>query len=1030
MACPRLVRSLLLLTLIVLIVPTAFAQSTGSIRGRVTATDGSALPGVTVEARSNVLPQPRVTTTDANGEYRMPALQPGDYTLTFSLSGMDNATRRAQVLLNIETPADVKLGVAGVSESITVTAQATLVNKESTEIKTGLSSQQIQALPIGQDYKDIQKLIPGVMYSQDITRGPSAGGSGQDNVYLYDGVNVTMPLFGVQVADPATHDIAQVTILKGGAKAIDFERSGGFTIDSVSKSGTNKFFGEVGYQIRNHSFVAKLKSTTNSTYLQDRDWTTINLGGPILADRLFFYGSYYKPNYTRSNQANLYGDLPGYENRRNEEYIKLTATPTSNLLFNGSYRDSDHTETSGTFSSTQAATTGTGSHTELKIGTLEGSWIVNPKSFATFKVYDFKNPGGGAADFVANTAISLGPGSKLPITALSTSGRFIVPTRLAGQTAQNTFVQPYIDQYGYVSNGVKTGGGTVGYGQFAEDNDSFFRKSGQFGYNYTLGTKLSHDLHFGYQRYTDSEDRFQTSNGFGVITIPGGAPASAGGVNCPAAACGTATPAFFIANFSPQSTGQIPSIHSEFHSENVEFNDTMHLNNWTFNLGIMASHDTLYGQGLTKADNIAGFRASPGVKYKMHDTPFKDMIQPRLGTTWAYNGSDTVYVSYAKYNPAANSDARAASWDRNLVQSVNAYYDATGTLMGVDPVGSSSGKLFVPGIKPRQTVEYLLGTSQQITSEWSTRVYARSRKSTHFWEDTNNDARTRLGVGVPGIPQQLFIPNLGTNPTTANPAGTGLRGAIGSGSSYVIAELDGAFTKYYEGTVESEWRHGNTAISGSYTLSHYYGNFDQDNSSFNTANDASVFIGSSNIGDGAGRQLWNNKYGDLRGDRRNVFKLNGIESLAWKATVGAFFVYQSGQPYQLESYIPYSALTTNTSDTARYAEPAGRRRSPAHHQLDLNYTQNIGIYRSVNLQLAFDVFNVYNKQTGYNYETRVGSLGGTCVPTSVDPATATPCPAGYFATGIEGKLAYIGRAPFAKTTYDPRRFQIAARIQF
>ena len=75
MATPRVVRSLLLLFIVALAVP-LFAQQTGAINGKVTS-DGAQLPGVTVEARSNVLPQPRVTVTDGNGEYRLPALQPG-----------------------------------------------------------------------------------------------------------------------------------------------------------------------------------------------------------------------------------------------------------------------------------------------------------------------------------------------------------------------------------------------------------------------------------------------------------------------------------------------------------------------------------------------------------------------------------------------------------------------------------------------------------------------------------------------------------------------------------------------------------------------------------------------------------------------------------------------------------------------------------------------------------------------------------------------------------------------------------------
>src|SRR5438552_4383954 len=184
MAKARVLNTLFFAVFALFAVP-SFGQSTGAVRGKITATDGSLLPGVTVEARSNVLPQPRITTSDTNGDYRLPALLPGSYTLTYTLSGMNTMTRKADVLLGQETALDVKLGVAGMSENITVTAEATLVNKESTEIESGLTSKQIQALPIAQDYRDLQKLIPGVQVTQDVTRGPSAGGSGQDNVYLF-----------------------------------------------------------------------------------------------------------------------------------------------------------------------------------------------------------------------------------------------------------------------------------------------------------------------------------------------------------------------------------------------------------------------------------------------------------------------------------------------------------------------------------------------------------------------------------------------------------------------------------------------------------------------------------------------------------------------------------------------------------------------------------------------------------------------------------------------------------------------------
>ncbi len=1001
-----------------------FAQQTGSLHGRVTASDGSALPGVTVEAKSNVLPQPRVTVTDGNGDYRLPQLQPGTYTLTFTLSGMQTATRRTDALLGQDTAADVKLGVGGVSENITVTAHETLVDKESTAIQSGLSNQQISALPVAQEYKDLQKLIPGVMISQDVVRGPSAGGSGQSNVYLFDGVNVTMPLFGVLVAEPSTHDIAQVNVIRGGAKAVDFNRSGGFTIDSVSKSGTNKFTGEVEYQVLRHSMIASQAGTVNTVFQQDRDWATVAIGGPILADRLFFYGSYYRPLFTRQNQANLTGPLPEFKSKRNEEFGKLTFTPTGSILINGSYRYEHRVDTSGdAFGTRTAGTAGTGYETKLEIGTLEGSWVLNPKSFATFKFTDFKNPGFGRPDNIANIAVSTAVGAHLDIANLGTIGLLTVPTASTTNAAQSAFVQPFIDKYGYLVNGVRTGGGTVGFGTLLQDADNFGRRNGQAGYNYTLVTgAMTHDLHAGYQRYTDSEDLIRTSNGWGSITIPGGTG------TCPASACGTAKPSFFQAVLQQQTAGIVPPIHSEVHSQNIEINDTIHRSNWTYNIGLLASNDALYGQGLVKADNIAGYVKSVGSQYKSHEFGFKQMLQPRLGATWAYNEQDTVFASYAGYNQSASSLARASSWDRQLQSAITGYFDASGNLMGVAPTNSSAGKLFVPGIKPPEMKEYTVGTSQQINSQWSVRAYARHRYAHNFLEDTPNNERVCLspfGTGAnagnctaasfpsdapANIPHVPYIPDLAAK-----------LNAIGSpNATYVIANIDGAFTKYYEATMESDWQGRNTFVHGSYTWSHYYGNFDQDNTSANSTNDAARFIGSSNIADAAGRNVWNNKYGDLRGDRRNILKAYGSYAFPWKGTVGAFFSYQSGQPYQIESYLPYSSITTSTSDTIRFAEPAGRRRTPSYNQTDLKYTQSLGMPRGLNLQLVLDWFNVMNHQTGYNYESRVGTIG-TC-----DPTKSATC----FYTGLTGAQAYLKTAPSPNSFYAPRRFQIAARLLF
>jgi len=127
-------------------------------------------------------------------------------------------------------------------------------------------------------------------------------------------------------------------------------------------------------------------------------------------------------------------------------------------------------------------------------------------------------------------------------------------------------------------------------------------------------------------------------------------------------------------------------------------------------------------------------------------------------------------------------------------------------------------------------------------------------------------------------------------------------------------------------------------------------------------------VGSSNIADSAGTQIWDNKYGNLAGDQRHKLKLYGSYSFPWDGKLGVFAVYQSGQHWQANSYLPYKPLilatgSTSTSDTARYAEPAGSRVLPAHYQVDLNYTQTFWKKKNLNLSGTIDLFNVFNRQT-------------------------------------------------------------------
>lgn len=917
----------------------ALAQETGSISGTIRLDDGSAMPGVTITASGDTLPQDRTSVSTANGEYRFIMLPPGNYELTFELEGIATQKRALEVLLERNSVVNVTMTSAAVTDVIEVVAADEGIDITTTTVKSAIPAETVQALPVGQEYRDFLKLAPGVQYTEETVRGPSAGGNGQDNVYKIDGVNVGLPLFGTLSSEPAAYDIEQISFIRGGVKATDFNRSGGLTINSVTRSGTNRWKGFLGYQVQTSGMTGDVTDESLETFDEDFSWLTFGVGGPVLKDKLFFYGSYYRPEIARDNVANVYGSVPNFDSSRDEFFAKLTWTPTDSLLFNGGYRDSEREESGSSVCETCAGSTSEGGKNNTTTAFIDASWLINDKSNLSFKYTEFDDQGTSLPDNLLN--FNIGPGVNLDVDNLDRQGLFLVPLPIEGSPEYNEFALPLIDRYGYLENGVPQGGGEVGVASTLDDI-GFFREAFEIGYDYFLG---NHQLHVGYERYEVSEELLRTSNGWGLIETPGNR--NDDGV-------------YYTGRFWQQSLADtVPTIKSFMESQSIEINDTFTLADWTFNVGFQFSNDTYFGSGLRETgQGVSGFEVAPGNKYEMYDIGFGEMIQPRLGATWSWNGREKAYASYARYNPAASSLPRAASWDRNLQREIRAQFDEDGIFLGIDPVRSSSGKWFQDGIDPRYIDEFIVGYDRQVNSRWTARSHFRYRKGRNFWEDTNNTARIAYDP-PPGIPRELYVPNLDE-----------IRDEIG-GSSYVIAQLDDAFTDYYEVSLESEYRSPKYYVQASYVWSQYYGNFDQDDTT--TSNDQNIFIGSSFIADGAGRQLWNFRYGNLRGDRRNQLKLYGYYNFDWNGSAAAWINYQDGQPWAAWDVEVYREFTSSSSDTSRYAEPAGSNRTDSHFQMDLNYTQNFPIGSRFNVKLTADLFNLFDSQTGYNIQNKVNS---------------------------------------------------------
>ncbi len=947
----------LLLVVLALFTVPASAQQTGDISGQVTDAGGNPIGGVEIRATGDVLPQPRTTTSTDSGQYRLRRLPPGEYELRYEFPDGSTTRRTAFVQLQQNTTVDVAAVGGAEVEEIIVTGTALVADAGQGALANALNADTVDALPVGQQYRDLIKLIPGVQYSELEVRGPSAGGSGQDNVYQFDGVDVSLPLFGVLASEPSSVDIAQVSIVRGGAKAIGFNRAGGFLMNTVSKSGTNEFRAELGYQVEPKDLTADLDNgEVPERFEEDRTWITASVGGPLIRDRLFFYGSYFGPDFERANSENAYGPIGDFGNERDEYFGKLTWAPTQDILIEGSYRTSDRETVNDEIDEFDAPTASNGTRSTQDILILEGSWLLDDRSTLAFRYTDFENENGDRPDLAFDFQPRLG--DPLDINNLDQQGFFRVPQPIDGEDAFNAFIQPFINQYGYLDNGVPTGGGNVG-GYFQFNNQDFFRESFEVTFDrlFYIGDDTL-EFHVGYQFQEISEEVARTSNGWGIISVPGGR----------AVASDLVTPIFFEARVQQQGLVDagggafVETIVSSSDSQSFEMNLEYSRGNWTYNVGVMLSNDELFGQGLAAdpSNPVTGARQSPGTRYKMYTVDWEDQIQPRIGVTWDYSDLGSVFFSAARYNPAASSLARAASWDRNLRQFIDVRWDENGNFIEAAPFASSSGKVFAAGLDPRYTDEYILGTSRFFGNDLTVRAHYRYRRSENFWEDTNNNARIAFDP-PPGIPRELYVPNLDD-----------IREEIG-GSSFVIAQLDGAFTQYHEVSLEAEWNVGSWYLNGSYTWSQYYGNFDQDSTT--TENDQATFIGSSNIGDFAGRQLWDRKTGRLSGDRRHQLKVYGFTELPWNARAGVFAVWQSGQPWEAWDSNVYRALTGSTSDTIRYAEPAGSRTTPSHWQLDLNYTQNLTVFGNSNLQFRADVFNLFDNQTGYAPEPRVNQAG-------------------------------------------------------
>jgi hypothetical protein len=333
-----------------LLAPTAFSQSrdTGAIRGVVTDDQNVPMPGANVTVSGPKLMGTRTFVTDANGEFRFPALPPGDYQIKAELQGFGTVVREnIRVNSSSTLTVDVQMKAAAVNEEITVIAQSPTVDVKSTETASvTLSNEILRNIPYNQFTADIVNLAPGVM--NNVAYGAS---SDTGIAYTMDGVNVADPDAGSAWVF-SDHNIVEEAKVMGIGLPAEYGNFTGVIFNIITKSGGNNFSGHFEFNFQGYQADSKFwQANNNGAYLVDFPEFTSpgsklmdmngHLGGPIVKDKLWFYtGVQYYRTYTRPA-----GFPESSDYKQPRFFVKLTAQLTPTLNMSGMFQTTNYNGT-------------------------------------------------------------------------------------------------------------------------------------------------------------------------------------------------------------------------------------------------------------------------------------------------------------------------------------------------------------------------------------------------------------------------------------------------------------------------------------------------------------------------------------------------------------------------------------------------------------------------------------------------------------------------------------------------------------
>ncbi len=338
-------RGWLLLSILCTLVPWAAAQvSTGSIQGQVTDKSGAVINNATITVKNTATQLTRVSPTNDTGSYNIPDLAPGSYDVTVAAPNFaQQVASNVTITVGAKQQVNFSLGIGNVADKIEVTDAAPEVELSASTIKPVVDSKTVVELPLnGRDWTQLANLQPGVaavrtqsavaVSNQRANRGVGNqmtvnGSRPQGNNYRVDGISINDysnggpgGVIGVNLGVDAIQEFSVVT---SNATA-DYGKTSGGVINAVTRSGTNTLHGDAYEFIRNSALDARNEFDAPGQIAPfRRNQFGASIGGPIIKNRLFFFGDY--EGLRQSQSTNVASNVPS-ANARNGQLVSGNVT--------------------------------------------------------------------------------------------------------------------------------------------------------------------------------------------------------------------------------------------------------------------------------------------------------------------------------------------------------------------------------------------------------------------------------------------------------------------------------------------------------------------------------------------------------------------------------------------------------------------------------------------------------------------------------------------------------------------------------